>query len=339
MALPLSSSTTYVATTTPSIKAQDLNDLQKYLSGLYSNLYSIKGLTVDGTGGAAGTAASGQVLVQQTTIAATPLILPRQTLNAAFWWVDRNGFPGGHYNSIFENWHQMTDLGSKNTSPTVFSATPWQLQFGNSGGSNAAQANTCNSTSYPGRYWTLTPGTNANDYANLLSTNAVVNVGASFGEAVLEFDFEISAVGANTTKWQLGWVKGAPSAGSGFTASNYGAWFEWNNSVSTHWQCVTSDGASATLNVSSPTADPSTGGFQRLRIEWHAVGSQFGSAQVLFFVNEVLVATNTTHLAVPNNTDMSIQMLATRLAANAVNGFVGQIKHVSNYYSGAATPL
>lgn len=60
-ALPLTPSTTYVANSPPPIKAQDLNDLQKYLAGLYSAGYSVKAITVDGTGGSAASPPAGTV--------------------------------------------------------------------------------------------------------------------------------------------------------------------------------------------------------------------------------------------------------------------------------------
>lgn len=69
-ALPLTRSTTYVAGTTPAIKAADLNALQDYLSDIYSGLRSIKGLTVDGTGGTATTAPAGSVVVARATAGA-----------------------------------------------------------------------------------------------------------------------------------------------------------------------------------------------------------------------------------------------------------------------------
>lgn len=61
--LPLTPSTTYVANSTPVIKAQDLNDLQRYLAGLYSAVYSVKALVIDGTGGSAVTPVAGTVKV------------------------------------------------------------------------------------------------------------------------------------------------------------------------------------------------------------------------------------------------------------------------------------
>lgn len=64
--LPLTPSTTYVANTTPVVKAQDLNDLQKYLAGLFSAIYSVKALVIDGTGGTGVTPVAGTVKVSAT---------------------------------------------------------------------------------------------------------------------------------------------------------------------------------------------------------------------------------------------------------------------------------
>lgn len=72
--LPLTQSTTYVASSTPAIKAQDLNDLQKYLAGIFSAVYTVKALVVDGTGGASVTGTPGTVRVSSTvsTYTSTP---------------------------------------------------------------------------------------------------------------------------------------------------------------------------------------------------------------------------------------------------------------------------
>jgi len=64
--LPLTPNTTYVANSTPVIKAADLNQLQTYLSGLYSALYSVKALVIDGTGGAGVTPLAGSARVSAT---------------------------------------------------------------------------------------------------------------------------------------------------------------------------------------------------------------------------------------------------------------------------------
>lgn len=65
-ALPLTQSTTYVPNSTPVIKAQDLNDLQAFLAGIYSAVYTVKALVIDGTGGASITPAAGTVTVSSS---------------------------------------------------------------------------------------------------------------------------------------------------------------------------------------------------------------------------------------------------------------------------------
>ena len=63
MAWPLTALRTYVANTTPTIRASDLNDLQSGVNGIVGATYSLKAVVVDGTGGAvvAGRAGTGKV--------------------------------------------------------------------------------------------------------------------------------------------------------------------------------------------------------------------------------------------------------------------------------------
>lgn len=78
-ALPSSPSTTYVPNSVPVVKAADLNDLQKYLAGLYSALFTVKALDIDGTGGSSAGAAAGTVRVSSTVSAYTttpPFAMP-----------------------------------------------------------------------------------------------------------------------------------------------------------------------------------------------------------------------------------------------------------------------
>lgn len=67
--LPTVPNTTYVPGTTPYIKAVDLNQIQQYLAGLYSALFTVKALDVDGTGGGNAGAAPGTVRVSSTVSA------------------------------------------------------------------------------------------------------------------------------------------------------------------------------------------------------------------------------------------------------------------------------
>lgn len=74
MTMPLSPNTTYVAGSTPSVKAQDLNDVQQYTCDLYTGARSVKALLADGTGGVAATPNPG--VVQGRGVAATATSTP-----------------------------------------------------------------------------------------------------------------------------------------------------------------------------------------------------------------------------------------------------------------------
>lgn len=76
--LPLTPSTTYVANATPAVKAQDLNDLQKYLAGLYSAIYSVKALVIDGTGGSSVSPVAGTVKVS-ASVSGYSAVMPFDT--------------------------------------------------------------------------------------------------------------------------------------------------------------------------------------------------------------------------------------------------------------------
>src|SRR5690348_9530501 len=94
MSAPLSPTTTYSPSSTPSIKAQDLNDLQQYLySGLYSGLFSIKALTIDSTGG-----------VSVTLSANSPLTTWKDTAGNVRGIIDHNGYRTGRTYEFRENW-------------------------------------------------------------------------------------------------------------------------------------------------------------------------------------------------------------------------------------------
>ena len=62
MAWPLSNLTSYLANSTPTIKAADLNAIQTAIGAILTNVYTFKALQVDGIGGnGTGLAASGEV--------------------------------------------------------------------------------------------------------------------------------------------------------------------------------------------------------------------------------------------------------------------------------------
>lgn len=100
MALPTSPSTTYVPNSVPVIKSQDLNDLQKYLSGLYNGTYTVASLSAHASVGnmispaTPGTVAAFYSAVVSTAPVATrlnPGTLARGTVLSASATVNANG--------------------------------------------------------------------------------------------------------------------------------------------------------------------------------------------------------------------------------------------------------
>lgn len=65
MAWPLSPLTSYVGTTTPYIKATDLNSFQSAINGVFNGTLSLKSVVVDGTGGAASSPSAGEIHVSR----------------------------------------------------------------------------------------------------------------------------------------------------------------------------------------------------------------------------------------------------------------------------------
>jgi hypothetical protein len=66
MSWPATPLTTYVANTVPAIKAFDLNAFQNGINGIVNGTYSLKGLLIDGTGGAVSTPPAGSARVSRS---------------------------------------------------------------------------------------------------------------------------------------------------------------------------------------------------------------------------------------------------------------------------------
>lgn len=71
MAWPLTPLTTYVSSTTPAIKAADLNAFQSAINSLYSGTLTLKSLNVDGTGANASALGAGNILASGTMVSQT----------------------------------------------------------------------------------------------------------------------------------------------------------------------------------------------------------------------------------------------------------------------------
>lgn len=67
MAWPLTPLTTYVASTTPAIKASDLNSIQSGVNGIVAATYSLAAVVLDGTGGNVVTPTAGTVKISGST--------------------------------------------------------------------------------------------------------------------------------------------------------------------------------------------------------------------------------------------------------------------------------
>lgn len=63
MAWPATPLTTYISGTTPWIKAADMNAIQSGVNGIINGGYSLKGATIDGTGGSAVTTPAGSLTI------------------------------------------------------------------------------------------------------------------------------------------------------------------------------------------------------------------------------------------------------------------------------------
>lgn len=84
-AWPLTPLTTYVANSTPAIKAADLNAMQDAIVRVIGGTYSIKGIAIDGTGGNVVSAAPGSLSVSRVSsgIAVPTTSTPKGELSAS----------------------------------------------------------------------------------------------------------------------------------------------------------------------------------------------------------------------------------------------------------------
>lgn len=326
MALPFSPTTTYVDDNLPAISAQDMNDLQKYVSGDYSQTISKVGTVIDGVGN--------NSYVQTTK---SPLLIAGPS-SGPRWWIERNGYPAGHFVQYVEDWGwaQGASLNSNQTpiNGTLGVNTRWGVQFGNAAGSNVLGYSGNPSASYPLPTMNLTPGTNASDYVRLIMGQTGNIFSATYVDAVLEFDFMMSnAASGNNVNFQLGFVFGNVTAGL-FNASNSGMWFQ-KLSADTNWSVQTANASSFT-NPSTGVA-PVASTMQRFRVEYHGSATRFGAATVVFFINETLVNTVTT--TVPAATTLGISFLGSRAAANSVGSSLGRVMWAYNLFADPMTPL
>lgn len=99
MAWPFTPTTSYVATTTPSIKASDLNNFQSGINGVYGGTKSLKYLTLDGVGNQANTP--------------TDLLTIKNSAGDTTKIVDLYGYEYNNASRFREDWFQLIGANSQ----------------------------------------------------------------------------------------------------------------------------------------------------------------------------------------------------------------------------------
>lgn len=137
--------------------------------------------------------------------------------------------------------------------------------------------------------WIVTGEVDPGDATRVL-TNTGGFFDSSYTSAVispsLEWRAAMSVIGANNTKWQMGWTDAVSTANA---YQSNAAYFR-KASADTNWQAVTHAGGVDT--VVDTGVPPTAFGWQQFRIEWDFTGTP----TVRFYINGNLVATNTTHV-------------------------------------------
>jgi hypothetical protein len=302
MAWPLTALTTYVAGTTPSIKASDLNSIQDAINKTLLGTYTHKIVVADATGGAtppAGSTGAFRGIAGATVSSAEPLYVAADSANHNRWSVDQFGYPGsGDCDIVFFN-------------PYTFFATltnPSDAAVGESGwianGSNSTVARVLGPGSSPlTRFPCIEFSGSAAATVAYVSqqTSAFSSAGSIVNRqndtlCVADFKVAMSNAGSgNTVDYKLGFTTspttGGTGAGNNWDSQN-GAWFE-KRTADTDWQLKSSDGTVETTSASGDT--PASDTFQNLRIAI-AGSATLGSAAVYFFINGKHKATHTTRV-------------------------------------------
>jgi hypothetical protein len=253
----------------------------------------------------------------------TPIVQYRNAAGNFRTGIDHTGYPTGHILTFSEFW--PVSLSTTNSSTSFASNGTWTLAVGNAAGSNAINTQTGSAT-YPINSIQVTVGTNASDQVNV---NHLGSYHSASTESVCEFDLFMDTIGANNVTLDIGMTLFTL-----FNGSNHGYYFE-KTSANTNWQAVTiSAGTSTKTDTGVP---PVSNTPQRFRMEYHGSASPYGAATVLFFINDVLVATSTTNVTV--NQSLSISFLGARTAANSTHVNLGMVRLIQNLFADPLTAL
>lgn len=287
MALPLSRSTTYLPGGVPKIKAQDLNDLQDYLAGLYAAGYSVKALSIDGTGGNVATPGSKLLVVGRSTLSDEPLAVFSDQLGHTRSAYDHIGYPAGRRSELRENWDFNFLVNTAISGASIFGGSGYSRWNGSTTNGTRNQLQTT-----PGG-----PGAAGASAEALFAGALSLDVALLYGQypwvtlqtfVSLVMEFEISGTGGAgsgaTNFWGLVDINHA-----GVALSNATPFFGIGAKDATaNWQMIHGDGATLVYTDLGFTTVGSIGNWNRVRIELHGSGSPYGACGRLFF-NDVQV--------------------------------------------------
>lgn len=215
----------------------------------------------------------------------TPQVLFKDSAGKARHLVSHNGFPGGAVNAFREDWKVLMAT----TTAGAIAANP--LWFVTSAGAPTGTTSLIPTAVYPGNALNIVPLNTTNNKVALATNQQVMHPGCTFASWELKFDFGMDAIGNNGMTYWVGLSGGKdPSA----PASGY-LWFR-KATGDTNWQCEANDGTTTTTVDSTAPPVTEASAMQRMRIEYHGSASPYGVNTALFFINDALVATITTHL-------------------------------------------
>ena len=288
MTMPLSPNTTYVAMSTPSVKANDLNDLQNYLSGLYSGIYSIAGAVLDGTGGA-GPAAH---------LPTSALLQTRATDGTCRSNTDYLGFRTGPVVETIDSFMGVTAavIGAR-SAVFIGGAAGWTVtstantvtgKGGVLGSGGAFPGGTLRAGFSTGRAGGNSIILSTGLFYNVFSGTTYVGVDVSVTSkivTVIEWAFVAGQAGVSNTNldWFMG--LGADAATNPLTTAGYmtaALRFAPSNNSDATMKLVTGDGT--TQNVVDTGIAPVVNTRYRVRMEIHRSGSALGSDLVRLYI-------------------------------------------------------
>lgn len=282
MPAPLSPTTSYAAGSTPSIRSQDLNDLENYLyNGIYSAQNTIKSLTIDGVGGNSVSRPAAQLAIQQSALADSPLLLLSDKAGNVRSLFDHNGYQRGRVNPFFEDWLTIGPATVSGASTVSTGRLNWSIP--------AASSLLLDSSTLGGSTGARLLATNAANASVLrLNSSAGVVGNGSFVSSVQEFD--IAAVTLTAFDLIVGLISGPVGNGGTPTLATYIALCK--RTTDTHWQLLT--GTGGTPNLVDTGVTPTA--LDTILIEAHGTSSPFGAATARIFINNMTtpVATTTT---------------------------------------------